>query len=161
MQPDVVTVPPSLSVEDLVENYIYRLHHKMFPVTDGDRLLGCVTTRNVQQVPRSLWSTTTVAHISDKCEQQNTIASTNDAMGALTQMNRNGSSRLMVVDGDRLVGMLSLSDLLKFIFLKMELEDDASTGSEWLSPDERFGGNGRSLNLKETSEKESFLENVR
>ena len=46
----------------------------------------------------------------------------------------------MVVDGDRLVGLLSLSDLLKFIALKVELEDDGSASSdtlprqEWTSP---------------------------
>jgi CBS domain-containing protein len=37
-------------------------------------------------------------------------------------MNRTGSSRLMVTDGNRLVGIISLKDLLKFLELKVELE---------------------------------------
>lgn len=123
MQPDVVTVDPSLSVETLVEDYVYRTHHKMFPVTDNGRLLGCVTTRDVQQVPRNEWATTTVASISRECEKDNTIAPTSDAMQALAKMSQAGVSRMMVVDNERLVGLLSLSDLLKFIALKIELED--------------------------------------
>jgi CBS domain-containing protein len=106
-----------------VEDYVYRTHHKMFPVTDNGRLLGCVTTRDVQQVPRNEWATTTVASISRECEKDNTIAPTSDAMQALAKMSQAGVSRMMVVDNERLVGLLSLSDLLKFIALKIELED--------------------------------------
>eukprot|EP00913_Durusdinium_trenchii_P013395 g12576.t1 len=95
MEPDVTTVHPSLSVEELVENYVYRLHHKMFPVTDNGRLLGCVTTRDVQSIPRNEWPTTTVAHISSRCEPDNMISPDSDAMEALSQMSRDGTHRLM------------------------------------------------------------------
>src|SRR6185295_9246217 len=53
MHPDPVTVPRAISVLDLVQDYIYRYHFKMFPVVDGSgRLLGCVTTRQVRQLPK-------------------------------------------------------------------------------------------------------------
>ena len=123
MQPNVVTVDPSLSVDEFVENYVYRLHHKMFPVTDNGSLIGCVTTRDVQKVPRNEWAMTTVAHISRECEKENTIAPSSDSIQALGKLSQAGVSRMMVVDGERLVGLLSLSDLMKFIALKMELED--------------------------------------
>ena len=140
MQPNVVTVEPSLSVEELVEDYIYRQHHKMFPVTDNGRLLGCVTTRDVQSVPRNEWTTTTVAHISSQCEPNNTISPISDATEALSQMSREGTHRLMVVDDDRLVGVLSLSDLVKFMSLKVELEDGGAMDSDILPRDESTDG---------------------
>jgi len=37
-------------------------------------------------------------------------------------MNHSGASRLMVIDGDRLVGVPALKDLLEFLSLKVELE---------------------------------------
>jgi CBS domain-containing protein len=46
-----------------------------------------------------------------------------DALDALGRMRRTGSSRLLVVERDRLVGMVSLKDLLRFLSLKIELED--------------------------------------
>lgn len=157
MQPDVVTVDPSLTVEELVENYVYRLHHKMFPVTDNGRLHGCVTTRDVQKVPRNEWATTTVSQILGKCGQDNTIPPTSDAMEALSQMSRHGIHRMMVVDGDRLVGLLSLSDLMKFISLKVDLEDDGTKDSD-TSPRRQSTAFTQSPGIKEEKPSDHLLE---
>lgn len=123
MHADVVTVPPSTTVHELVEEYIYRSHHKMYPVTDDGHLMGCVTTRDVQQVPRDQWEQRTVGEIVQPCGEKNTIQRNADAMKALSSMSRNGASRLMVVENSRLEGILSLKDLLKFLSLKVELEE--------------------------------------
>ena len=40
-------------------------------------------------------------------------------------MNRTNRSRLLVTEGDHLVGILSLKDLLQFFSLKVELESQA------------------------------------
>ena len=53
MNTNPVTVSPAISLEDLVENYIYRYHYKMFPVVnEWHELLGCITTKEVKEVPR-------------------------------------------------------------------------------------------------------------
>ncbi|MEX1027381.1 MAG: CBS domain-containing protein [Candidatus Paceibacterota bacterium] len=113
----------SLTVSELVEDYIYTLHHKLFPVTDGDRLLGCVTKRDVKATPRDEWHLATIADIMSPCSAENTIAPDTDAMKALMKMSRHDNSRLMVVDGDRLVGIVTLKDLTEFITLKLELQE--------------------------------------
>jgi len=38
-------------------------------------------------------------------------------------MKRAGASRLMVVDGGRLVGVVTLKDMLEFLSLKIELDE--------------------------------------
>ena len=123
MQSDVVTVSSETTVHQLVEDYIYRHHYKMFPVTDDGRLVACVTTRGVQQIPRGEWDQRTVGEIVEPCVDENTIGRDADAMQALSRRSRNGASRLMVVENGHLEGILSLKDLLKFISLKIELED--------------------------------------
>ncbi|HXO19166.1 MAG TPA: site-2 protease family protein [Thermoanaerobaculia bacterium] len=127
MQTNPVTVPRSLSIAELVEGYIYRYHFKMFPVVDdAGRLLGCVTTRQVRELPREEWDRQTVGALAaDGCGKDSTVGPETDAMGALSRMNGTGASRLLVVDGDRLLGILSLKDLLGFFALKMELEGAA------------------------------------
>jgi Zn-dependent protease/CBS domain-containing protein len=122
MKPDPVTVPPSISVEQLVNDYFYRYHFKMFPVSDGDRLVGCITAGQVKDVPRQQWSEQTVGELAQPCSPENTVRPEMDAMRALSVMNRTGNSRLMVVDGDRLVGIVTLKDMLKFLDLKIDLE---------------------------------------
>jgi Zn-dependent protease/CBS domain-containing protein len=124
MQPDPVTVPRHISVAELVQSYIYRHHFKMFPVVDdAGRLIGCVTTRQVKELPREEWDRQTVGALAAGCSAENTVRADTDAMQALSAMSRAGISRLMVVDGDRLLGILSLKDLLRFFSLKMELEE--------------------------------------
>ena len=124
MQTDPVTVPRAICVLDLVQSYVYKHHHKMFPVVDdGGRLLGCVTTRQVRELPRDEWDRQTVGSLAERCTPENTVAADTDAMQALAMMSRTGASRLMVVDGDRLLGILALKDLLRFFSLKMELEE--------------------------------------
>jgi len=123
MQTDPVTVPRALSVLDLVQGYVYRYHFKMFPVVDdGGRLLGCITTRKLRELPREEWDRQTVGAVAERCGPENTVRADTDAMQALATMSRTGASRLMVVDGDRLLGILALKDLLRFFSLKMELE---------------------------------------
>ena len=51
-------------------------------------------------------------------------------------MQRTGHSRLLVTEGDHLLGIVSLNDLLKFLHLKLELGDDHRGGGE---PDEPGG----------------------
>jgi Zn-dependent protease/CBS domain-containing protein len=124
MKTDPITVAPSLSVERLVEDYIYKYHYKMFPVIEStDSLVGCVTTKQVKEIPREEWAQRRVGEIATQCSTENTINPQFDAMKALSIMSKTGTSRLMVTEGNRLVGVIALKDLLKFLSLKVELEE--------------------------------------
>lgn len=123
MKKDPVTVPPSTTVEELVEDFIYRHQFKMFPVVEaGDRLRGCITMKQVKEIPREEWRSRTAGEIAIGCSSENSIDSQADAMDALALMTRTGSSRLMVIEGNRLAGIISLKDMMKFFELKVELE---------------------------------------
>ena len=124
MNEEPVTVPASATVEDLVENYVYRHHFKMFPVVEEDKLIGCVTTDQVKEVPREQWNENWVGDLARNCSDDNTVGPDEDAMKALSRMNNRNVSRLMVVQDSSLEGILSLKDLLKFLSLKLELEDE-------------------------------------
>jgi predicted transcriptional regulator len=123
MVSDPLTVEPSITIKQLVEDYIYKYHLKMFPVVDADKLLGCVSTRQVQETSREEWDRKTVRELATQCSTENTIGPQADAMEALSKMNRTGSSRLIVVEGNHAVGVITLKDLLKFLSLKVELDE--------------------------------------
>jgi len=123
MKTDPVTVPASISLKELVEDYIYRHHYKMFPVMENShKLAGCITTKQLRDVPRDEWDQTRVRDMAVECSPENTIESGEDAMKALSKMKQTGASRLMVVEGDHLAGIISLKDLLELLSLKVELE---------------------------------------
>jgi Zn-dependent protease/CBS domain-containing protein len=119
------TVPASISVQELVDEHVFRHHFKMFPVTDEGHLLGCVTTRDISRVPRDQWSQRQVQEITEPCAEQNSIPLDADAMEALKKMHRHSVSRLLVMDNGHLEGIVSLKDLMRLISLKLELEGES------------------------------------
>lgn len=124
MQTNIHTVRPSATIEEFVNDYIYKHHHKMFPITDNGTLQGCVTISDVKEVPREEWSHRSVGEIAESCTEANTIGPDIDAMEALSKMSQDGTSRLMVVQDKQLQGVVTLKDMLQFISLKVELEND-------------------------------------
>ncbi len=122
MNKDIITVAPSISVEELVEDYVYKHHFKMFPVLEDQKLVGCVSTAHVKEIAREDWANKKVGDVAESCSDENTISPDADAMDALSAMNRTGRSRLLVVEGDKLLGLISLRDLLQFLSLKLDLE---------------------------------------
>lgn len=125
MRAQPVTVPGEATIADLVEDYVYTHHFKMLPVVEGERLLGCVTTRDIKEVPRAEWSQRRAGEIARTCSPENTISPDQDVTEALSSMHRTQSSRLMVVEDGCLVGVLALKDLLEFLSLKVDLEGDS------------------------------------
>jgi Zn-dependent protease/CBS domain-containing protein len=124
MKTDIVTVSPSISIEELVSDYFYRLNFDIFPVCDGDILLGYISPEQVKQVPREQWDDITVGDLVKPCSAENTISPQTDAAKALSIMSQTGNSRLMVVDAGRLVGIVTLKDMLKFLELKINLQGE-------------------------------------
>ena len=123
MRSEPVTVSPSISIAEWVEDYVYRHHYKMYPVLDGSKLLGCVSVDSLQRIRREDWSSTTVADLMQSRSESNTIDADTDTMELLTSILKpGGPSRFMVVEDDRLVGIIALKDLLELISLRLQIE---------------------------------------
>ena len=125
MESNARTVPPRTSIAEFVNDYVYKYHHKMFPVVKDGLLSGCVSTEAVKEIPRTRWEEATVDDIVQPCDEDNTIAPEDDASEALSRMSRTGRSRLVVTTNGHLVGILSLRDMLKYLSFKLDLEEDA------------------------------------
>ncbi len=127
MHTDLITVPPNISVEDLIENYVYRFHHKMFPVVkdEAHHLAGCISTEQLKNIPREEWRQHSVQELMRPCSLDNTVTPDTNAVSALSKMRQSGLTRLLVVDKDRLLAIVTLRDLLDFLSLKLDLEGGA------------------------------------
>jgi len=71
MTRDPVTVPPGITLQALVEDYVYAHHHEQFPVVDGERLIGSVGVRQLKATPRESWPHRTVAEIAEPSSDVN------------------------------------------------------------------------------------------
>jgi Zn-dependent protease/CBS domain-containing protein len=129
MNAEPIAVAPETDLRTWVEDYVYRYHRKSFPVVAGGKLEGCVTTRGLARFPRGEWDRHTVGEVMDCDLAAVSIRPDADALEALGRMRQTGYSRLLVVEGDRLVGIVSLKDLLRFLNLKLELEAEERDGA--------------------------------
>lgn len=112
----------------------------MFPVVEEDGLLvGCVNTQDLKVVPREEWYRHTAGEIAEQCGGNNTVTPETDAVEALGRMTRGGQSRLLVAREGRLLGVVTLKDLLNFLAIKLDLE----SGSGQLSRIEQMIGASR------------------
>ncbi len=125
MTADPVTAPADITVAHFIDDYLYRYGHELFPVMSDGKLIGCVTMRELKEVPPEQRQTMTLRDVVDGCSEENTIAAETGAGEALARMQKSGRGRLLVVDGGRLAGVLSLKDLLRRLALKSELEGSA------------------------------------
>ncbi len=122
MTADPIVVPPSTDLRHWVEDYVYRFHRKAFPVASNGHLEGFVSTQALSAIPREEWDRHTVGEVMRHDLAAVSIPPETDALHALSRMQSLGSSRLLVTEGDHLVGIVSLKDLLRFLNLKLDLE---------------------------------------
>ncbi len=122
MSREPVSVPPAITIRELVEHYVYRYHFKFFPIVEDGKLVGCISTRRIKEVPREEWDRQTVGAAAEPCSPESVVSPDAEVREALTVMNRTGRSRLMVVENGYLVGIIALKDVMQMLALRMELE---------------------------------------
>ncbi len=107
-----VTVPPDLTLGGLLDRIVLNRHFTTYPVVEDSRAVGLLPFRCVAEVPRSEWDTRTVRDCMLKGDQVPLLDEDEEAATALAELADGGVGRGLVVEGDRLVGFLSITDLL-------------------------------------------------
>ena len=123
MKKDPICVPPDITIEDFINDYVYESHHELYPITKDENLMGYVSLKEIKTVPKDEWSKTTVHKVMIPCTEFKTVSPTTNALQAFNLMNQTESTLLFVVEKKRLVGILNAQDLFKLISLKFELEE--------------------------------------
>ncbi|PRP94776.1 site-2 protease family protein [Enhygromyxa salina] len=116
MRSSLARVNPGLSVEQFIRDYALPSEQLTFPVesTDG-RLLGLVSLEQIGNLHKTSWANTPVAEIMLPAEKLSTLPATAEAGRALKQLMRGEVDPLVVSDGDHLLGLVSRSDLLRWL----------------------------------------------
>lgn len=122
MNTDPVTVPSHITLQEFVDEYLYRYHYKMFPVIQEGRISGLITLNALKAVPQEKWPTMQVSEIMQKASKENTLPAAMSVHEAMLAMNESGISRMLVEAHGKITGIITLKDLLEFFTLKIELE---------------------------------------
>ncbi|MGD1005182.1 MAG: CBS domain-containing protein [Methanoregulaceae archaeon] len=115
MSSPVITVAPTLPVTKVIET-MFATKHLGFPVVDRDVLVGIVTVADVQKMSPIDRDAMQVRDVMTR----NIIAVSPDTpvTDVLRLMSAKDIGRIPVVDKDRIVGIVTRSDILKVVELK-------------------------------------------
>jgi Zn-dependent protease/CBS domain-containing protein len=121
MTPWPDTVPPELSLQEMVDNFFMHYRHQAYPVVRGAEPVGLVTLEQVRRVPRDDWATRTVADVMTPAAGI-VVAPDTPINLMLEQMHAAGAYRVLVVGGGALLGIISSSDIASWIRPTRELD---------------------------------------
>jgi Zn-dependent protease len=136
MNRDLIVVPPAIDLRDWVHDYVYRHHHQTYPVVSEGHLEGLIDMRVLNRIPPDEWRQHTVGEVMRHDLDRMTVSPDADGLQVLERIQRAPAYRLLVADGDHLVGMVGIRDLLEFVNLKTQVEGGRRNGSNG-SLDER------------------------
>lgn len=121
MVSDPVTVGPDLPVERAIELFLVR-NLKFLPVVADGRAIGYLGLKEVKALAPAQRSTMLVGEAMSPLSSEIGIDPHADAADALGRMQGTGLTRLLVLEGGRLVGVICLKDLLDQLTLRSELD---------------------------------------
>ena len=122
MTKNVITVSADLPLDKLVDDYFFRFRFSSFPViSSNDQLVGIITLHDVKESPREKWpiskTSDHMTFISEKIiAHQNT-----NVMAVLPKMAKNDLGRLLIIENNKLIGILSHRDINRLYEFKNDL----------------------------------------
>jgi Zn-dependent protease/CBS domain-containing protein len=119
---EVVSVPPDLTVSQLIHDYFLHYAFRGFPVVENGRVLGVVSVAAVRQLPREVYDNRQVADIMTPLQDDLLIDAQASLADALVKMSRQEQDRLLVLKGEKLAGLVTKTGLLRFVQIKQVLE---------------------------------------
>ena len=114
------TVGSDMTIADLVYGHFLGRGRRALAVCDAYRLEGIVSLTDVKELAQDRWPTTRVREIMTR-SPLHTARPTEDVSQALKTLAENNVNQLLVTEDGRLVGLLSRSDLIRYIQFRQEL----------------------------------------
>jgi len=122
MTRDVMSVPPEITVQQLVSDYLLVHRHGGYPVLKDGKVVGLITLQCVRAVPKEKRDFETVQQAMIPSERAVLVKPSVTALDALQKMARNKVGRVLVVEDGRLVGIATREDVVGTIQTRQELE---------------------------------------
>lgn len=112
-------VPANTPVSAVANQWFMRASERSFPVVDDGRLVGLVCVGDVRKLREDAWSTTPVTAIMTPRQRLAVASPDEDAPSALRKLAQLDVDQLPVLADERLVGMLTRSDVTRWLELHL------------------------------------------
>lgn len=113
MSREPATVEPTATLGAFMDGVAWSRRFTTYPVVEDGRVLGLLAFRGVAEVPRGEWDVRTVASCMIPRERVPVVHEDDEAEAALAALMESGVHRAFVLEGEQLVGLLSITDVLR------------------------------------------------
>lgn len=118
MRPVPLSVPPYLSLQELIDVYLLPHGLRAAPVVEDEKLLGLITLSGIRHFPREQWSDTLVRQAMVPLVQLHVVSPDQSLNEALSLIVRYDINQIPVVRGDHIIGVVNREHILHLLELK-------------------------------------------
>jgi Zn-dependent protease/CBS domain-containing protein len=116
-----VTATPDQTLGEFMDRLVWRENHTTYPVVEDGRAVGLLPFRRVAAVPRAEWDARRVRDCMLPIGDVPVLAPEDELVEAAGDLQESDVRRGLVLDGERLVGLLSLTDVARAFELRRRL----------------------------------------
>ncbi len=121
MTTDFKSVPPYISLQQALHDYLMQYNQRALPVVRGQKLEGLVTMTDIKRKPREQWPSVQVSEVMTVAGELKTVGP-EDGLNNVIQLMQSGDlNQLPVISDQKLVGLISRSDLIRYLKFQQEI----------------------------------------
>jgi predicted transcriptional regulator len=113
MVTEPVTVSPTLTLGRFMDEVMWSRRYTSYPVTEDGRAVGLLPFRCVAEVPRGEWDGRSVRDCMLPLERVAVLSPDDELVDAVAELGESEVGRALVLDGGRLVGFVSITDVMR------------------------------------------------
>ena len=121
MSSDCVVVPPDMTIDHLVNGNILTTGRRCFPVATDSEIMGLMTLRDIQVVPRDRWTTETVQQAMTPFAKLKYVRPDEELSSVMRILAEENVNQVPVVLDNKIIGMVTRENLLNFVNVRSRL----------------------------------------
>ncbi len=118
-----ISVEAGMSVQHLVDQYFYKYKFHCFPVNKEGKTIGIAALEHVHDIPLEERSQTPVSSIALAIDKPYIVGDTDIMTTAMDKIFNNGLGRVLVIEEEKTIGIITRSDILHYIRIYNKLHE--------------------------------------
>jgi chloride channel protein, CIC family len=133
MQQQLITISAAMTLREFAGMLTPHEHHEIFPVFDGNLLLGTCSLWALSQVPPEKWGVTRVAEITD--QRVHKVSPDADVTEALRMLLGTHTQPMLVVvvEHHQIIGIVTKTDILHALRLRRPIPPDGDVAEMYMN----------------------------
>jgi Zn-dependent protease len=115
MSRSCVSAPADSTIQELIDRHILGQGQRCLIITRNGSAAGLLTVHHVSEVPQDKRTAVTAAEVMTPFESMKWVPPDTELQSAFQEMDRDGVNQLPVMEGGRVVGMLSREDIVSYL----------------------------------------------